>query len=94
MTTLLRTRVWPWFVLAAVLLFVGAVILRGTPQALVNSAAALTFLGGCIRKVGLSIRDNEVGAEMVGRRGGGAAGYAGWIAEGPEERRKTRPPDR
>jgi hypothetical protein len=87
-TNVLRTKVWPWFVLAAVLLFVGAVVLRGTPQAVFNSAAALTFLGACMRKVGLAVRDNAVSAEMIGRRGGGSAGYAGWLAEGPEERRK------
>jgi hypothetical protein len=86
--TALRTKVWPWFVLAAVLLFVGAVLLRGTPQAVFNSAAAFTFLGACIRKVGLAVRDNEVSSTMVGRRGGGSAGYAGWIAEGSEERRR------
>jgi hypothetical protein len=86
--TALRTKVWPWFVLAAVLLFVGAVILRGVPQAVFNSAAALTFLAACIRKVGLAVRDNEVSADMVGRRGGGSAGYTGWLAEGSEERRK------
>jgi hypothetical protein len=84
----LRTKVWPWFVIAAVVLFVGAVILRGTPQAVCESAAALIFLGTCMRKVGLAVRDNDVAADMVGRRGGGSAGYAGWLAEGPEERRK------
>jgi hypothetical protein len=86
--TVLRTKVWPWFVIAAVLLFIGAVILHGTPQACFNSAAALTFLGACMRKVGLAVRDNEVAKDMVGRRGGGSAGYTGWLAEGPEERRK------
>ena len=58
--TALRTKVWPWFVIAAVLLFIGAVILQGTPQACFNSAAALTFLGACMRKVGLAVRDNDV----------------------------------
>ena len=86
--TVLRTKGWPWFVIAAVLLFIGAVILHGTPQACFNSAAALTFLGACMRKVGLAVRDNDVAKDMVGRRGGGSAGYTGWLAEGPEERRK------
>jgi hypothetical protein len=86
--TALRTKVWPWFVLAAVLLFIGAVILHGTARACFNSAAALVFLGACMRKVGMAVRDNDVAKDMVGRRGGGSAGYAGWLAEGPEERRK------
>ena len=70
--TVLRTKVWPWFVVAAVLLFIGAVLLDGTAQACFNSAAALTFLGGCMRKVGLAVRDNDVAKDMVGRRGGGS----------------------
>ena len=86
--TALRTKVWPWLLIAAVLLFVGAVLLHGTPQACFNSAAALTFLGACMPKVGLLVRDNDVAKAMVGRRGGGSAGYTGWLAEGPEERRK------
>jgi hypothetical protein len=83
----LRTKVWPWFVLAAVLLFVGAVILDGTPRACFNSAAALVFLGACMRKVGLLVRDNDVAKDMVGPR---SAGYTGWLAEGPEERREKQ----
>ena len=88
MRTALRTKVWPWFVLAAVLLFIGAVILRRHPAGVLQLRGALTFLGACMRKVGLAVRDNDVAKDMVGRRGGGSAGYTGWIAEGPEERRK------
>ena len=86
--TALRTKVWPWFVIAAVLLFIGAVILDGTRRRASTPPRALTFLGACMRKVGLAVRDNDVAKDMVGRRGGGSAGYTGWLAEGPEERRK------
>lgn len=91
MGTTLRTKVWPWFVLAAVL-FVGAVILRGTPQAAVSSVAVLMFLAACIRKVGLSVRDNAVGSEIAARRGlvgGVAGGIAGWMAEDSGVRRRA-----
>jgi hypothetical protein len=90
--TTLRTKVWPWFVLAAVLLFVGALMLRGTPQVAVSFVAVLVFLAACIRKAGLSVRDNAVGSEIAARRGlvgGVAAGIAGWMAEDSGVRRRA-----
>jgi hypothetical protein len=89
MMTRLRTRGWPWFALAALLLFVGAVILSGTPQAVVNSAAGFTFLGACIRQVGLLVRDNPTQAETISRHDI-AAGMAGSMAEESGRRRRAR----
>lgn len=82
----LRTKVWPWFVLAALLLFVGAVLLHGTPQAVCNSAAAIVFLAACIRKVALATRDNDVAAQMVV---GPASGYSGWLMARDAGRRRS-----
>jgi hypothetical protein len=87
--TTLRTRGWPWFALAALLLFVGAVILSGTAQAVVNSAAAFTFLGACMRQVGLLVRDNPTQVETITRRDI-AAGMAGSLSEESSRRRKAR----
>jgi hypothetical protein len=75
--------------LAALLLFVGAVILRGTPQAVVNSAAGFTFIGACIRQVGLLIRDNPTQADTISRRDI-AAGMAAMMTEESSRRRKAR----
>jgi hypothetical protein len=85
----LRTRGWPWFALAAVLLFVGAVVLSGTARSVVNSAAGFTFLGACIRQVGLLMRDNPTQAETITRRDI-AAGMAGSMAEESARRRRAR----
>jgi hypothetical protein len=82
----LRTKVWPWLVLAAVLLFVGAVVLRGTPQAVCNSCAALVFLAACMRKVALETRDNELARTMAAGR---ASGYSGWLGARQAGRRRT-----
>ena len=85
----LRTRTWPWFALAAVLLFVGVVILRGDARSVVESAAVLLLVAACIRALGLAVRDNPVGGEMVTRRSI-EAGVAGWMAEDSAKRRRQK----
>jgi hypothetical protein len=93
----MRTRTWPWFVLAALLLIVALAALSGTPQAVVGAAAVFVFLGACIRMVGLLVRDNEVGSKLVARRGlvgGVAGGFAGWMAEDSRVRRSRKAAER
>jgi hypothetical protein len=94
----IRTRAWPWFALAALLLFVGAVIVHGSARSVVESVAVFLLVAACIRALGLSVRDNPVGAEMVTRRSI-EAGVAGWMAQDAADRRARRrarkrpPPD-
>jgi hypothetical protein len=85
----LRTRTWPWFLLAAVLLIAGYVVHSGVPQSLLRSAAAFLFLAACIRQVGLMVRDNPTSAEMVTRRSL-EAGVTGWMADDAAVRRRRR----
>lgn len=66
--TALRTRSLPWFGLAALLFVLGLAALAGTAQGVVVAAAWFVFLGACIRGVGLAVRDNPVGAQMLARR--------------------------
>ena len=84
----LRTRTWPWFLLAAVLLIVGY-LLHGTPQLLAHGAAVFLFFAACIRQIGLMVRDNPTSADMVTRRSI-EAGVTGWMADDAGVRRRRR----
>ena len=85
----MRTRTWPWFALAAVLLIAGYLLHAGIPQSMVRAAAVFAFLGGCIRQVGVMVRDNPTSAEMVTRRSI-EAGTAAMMAEESSRRRRRR----
>ena len=85
----LRAHAWPWFLLGAVLLIVGFIVHGGILQSLLRSVAVFVILGGCIRLVGLMVRDNPTSAEMVTKRSI-EAGVTGWMAEDSAMRRKRR----
>ena len=67
----LKTRHWPWFVLAAVLAVLGVVVLNGVAAGLACFASVVTLLGACVR--GLAAADPEAvrAAEYKGFIGGG-----------------------
>jgi hypothetical protein len=85
--TVLRTRVWPWFVLAIVVIVIGAAILHGTGKNVVISLGAFLFLGACIRAIGLAVRENEVSSLMIRRQNLDGAAAA------ETRRRPARPHD-
>jgi hypothetical protein len=66
--TLLTTRTYPWFALAAVVAVAGFVFVHGPAQGMVAAAAMFLFLGACIRGISLSVRDNPVSAKMLASR--------------------------
>ena len=90
----LRTRTWPWLVLAAGLLVVHYLIHDGIPRSILGAAAVFVFIGTCVRLVGLLVRDNPTSAEMVTRRSI-EAGTAGMLADesGRKRRRRADAPD-
>ena len=90
--TTLRTRGWPWFALALLLLVAGAVIVHGTARSVVESAAVFVFLGACMRQVGLLVRDNPTQVDTITRRDI-AAGSAAMMAEESGRRRRARRKD-
>jgi hypothetical protein len=86
---MLRTRTWPWLVLAVVLLVVHYLIHEGIPRSILGAAAVFVFLGACIRLVGFMVRDNPTSAEMVTRRSI-EAGTSAMLADESSRKRQQR----
>lgn len=78
----LRTRTWPWFVLAAVILAVGVLVVGGDAGAIMAVVAAAVALAAAIRGVGLGVRDDPARQRLVGRGLGGVPGH-GMAVTGP-----------
>lgn len=85
---ILRTRTFPWFGLAALLIVVDVVALHGTAQSVVGSVAFFTFLFAFIRYVGLGVRDDEVRSDIATRWWTGA--LLSEYAHGRRRRRGAR----
>jgi hypothetical protein len=49
--TVLRTRVWPWFVVAAVLILVGLVLIDGTAGTIALACGFVALFGAGIRLI-------------------------------------------
>jgi hypothetical protein len=67
----LRTRTWPWFLLAAVIFVAGVFVIGGDTGAILTGVAAVIALAAAIRAVGLAVRDDPARQRLLGR---GAAG--------------------
>jgi hypothetical protein len=57
-------KLWPAFVVVAIVFFVGLLVLRGTARGVVSAVAFLAFLGVCI--YGLAGEDVKDGAGGIG----------------------------
>jgi hypothetical protein len=65
---MLRTRAYPWFVLAIVVIVVGVIVLHGTGENVLITLGAFIFIGACLRAIALGARDNEVTSLMLRRQ--------------------------
>jgi hypothetical protein len=75
--SVLKTRAWPYLVLAAVIFIVGQVVLDGPIAGLVAFVGVVSFIGACLRRLRGTVHDVEGmekatrGAGIIGGGGGG-----------------------
>ena len=88
MVKTLKTRLWPWFLLAAALM-AGAVVFDGTLGGVTSFSGYMLFLVTCIRGLRQLVRDDPERLEPVVREDG----FMGLMAaESLRGRRRQRDP--
>jgi hypothetical protein len=85
----LRTRSWPWFVIALALGVLGLAVLSGVVAGVTAFLAMIAFLGACIRGLAADVGDDPKRLTGVVR----TDGFMGLMAtERARERREHDPP--